>query len=63
MKRYEYIRIELDMGNLKELNSLSGSGWRVAAVVHQFKADYALLERPLPAQWMNEPHLRPRGAA
>lgn len=45
---YEYIRIALDMGDLKDLNSLSGVGWRVVAVVRQGGVDYALLERPLP---------------
>lgn len=45
--RYEYIRLRLDMGDLRELNSLSGYGWHVVAVVNQFGADYALLERAI----------------
>jgi hypothetical protein len=57
--KYEYIRIQLDMGDLDELNRLSSVGFRVAAVVPnifyvasdypQFDTpQYALLERPLP---------------
>lgn len=57
MIRYEYIRLEVDMGNLTELNGLASSGWHVVAIVdevqtkaHGYKhvVHYALLERPLP---------------
>lgn len=59
MKKYEYIRIGIDMGDLSELNALSGTGWKIVAVVNNpyFHRDdrvfdaishYALLERELP---------------
>lgn len=57
MIRYEYIRLEVDMGDLKELNGLSSSGWRAVAIVNEVQTKahgykhvvhYALLERPLP---------------
>jgi hypothetical protein len=57
-QRYEYIRIEIDMGDLTKLNSLSSVGWRVVGVVQEKRvtqymgtptwANFALLERPLP---------------
>lgn len=62
VKRYEYIRIEIDMGDLSELNVLSGTGWKVVAVIDEevngptygdIEAEgihtihFALLERPL----------------
>lgn len=49
MKSYEYIRLEIDMGDLDELNQLSSVGFRCVAVVrcpHDNK-NYALLERPI----------------
>ena len=56
MKSYEYIRLEFDLGDLKELNSLSSVGFRVVAVIDEhitgrmnYLAHFALLERELPA--------------
>jgi hypothetical protein len=59
MVKYEYIRIQLDMGDLDELNRLASVGFRVVSVFpNHFYVDedepqfetpqYALLERPLP---------------
>jgi hypothetical protein len=53
MTGYEYIRLEIDMGDLSELNSLSADGWRVVAVIEDSgleggAAHFVLLERPLP---------------
>jgi hypothetical protein len=54
MTRYEYIRIELDFGDLSELNRYSADGWRVVLLrdyVEQVDArvqkrlTYVLLER------------------
>jgi hypothetical protein len=48
--RYEYIRIELDFGDLSELNKLSSHGWRAVSVVENQENNYkywCLLERPL----------------
>lgn len=47
MIKYEYIRLELDMGDLGPLNRYSGDGWRVVAVTGSGYYS-ALLERPLP---------------
>ena len=49
MKRYEYIRLAVDFGDLSELNRLSGIGWHVVAVVQDEHANWMLLERELPA--------------
>lgn len=45
---YEYIRLQLDMGDLDELNRFASIGFRVAGIVVEFDGNYALLERPLP---------------
>jgi hypothetical protein len=51
VKQYEYIRLPLDMGDLRELNVLSGVGWRVVTVVYErgpfSRENYALLEREI----------------
>jgi len=47
MKLYEYIRLVLDLGDLGDLNSLAGCGWRVVAVIGGYHNYYALLEREL----------------
>jgi hypothetical protein len=47
---YEYIRIELDMGDLHDLNSMASTGWHVTGIVttnRRFKY-WALLERQIP---------------
>jgi hypothetical protein len=56
VKRYEYIRLEFDVNDLKELNGLSSVGFRVVAVIDEritgrmnYLAHFALLERELPA--------------
>lgn len=62
MKRYEYIRLYFDPGDLSKLNALSGDGWKVVSVmdrtgwwvhpwgqpVDEFERLMALLERELP---------------
>jgi hypothetical protein len=48
MTTHEYIRIQLDMGDLDELNRLASVGFRVVGIVVEFDGNYALLERPLP---------------
>jgi hypothetical protein len=55
VKRYEYIRLEFDLGDLKKLNGLSSVGFRVVAVIDEritgrinYLAHFALLERELP---------------
>jgi hypothetical protein len=52
MNGYEYIRTELDVGDLTEINSLGASGWRVAHIIYSSNARYfwAILERPLDAE-------------
>lgn len=47
---YEYIRLEVDMGDLEKLNRFSGDGWHVVAVVPGRWHDiwWFILERPLP---------------
>lgn len=59
MKRYEVIRIELDMGDLKGLNGLSSVGFHVVGIVQEqhpyhvtakgdaVLANYALMEREI----------------
>jgi len=58
--KYEYIRLELNMGDLTALNGLSSVGFRVVAVLSEPRyvavddfagmvpINYALLERPIP---------------
>lgn len=52
--RYEYIRVEFDIGDLTKINIYSMNGWRVVAIVPgdiitgQRLNHYALLERPIP---------------
>lgn len=62
--RYEYIRIEFDIGDLSELNNYSMNGWRVVTIYrnpHYAKGstiknmDYALLERPIPGGYNISP--------
>jgi hypothetical protein len=52
VRRYEYIRLAIDIGDLLELNGLSSVGFRVLAVVDEREGSdivhYALLERELP---------------
>ena len=50
MRRYEYIRLFFDFGDLAEMNSLSDTGWRVIAVNLMSNTGdlVALMERPLP---------------
>jgi hypothetical protein len=62
MKRYEYIRIQFDFGDLSELNRYSGDGWRliqagpvaghieIAQPSNRFLY-WALLERPISGQY------------
>lgn len=46
---YEYIRLYVDLGDLSELNSLSGTGWHVvAAIPSGTYGIMVLLERTLP---------------
>lgn len=58
MKACEYIRLEIDLGDLGDLNALSGIGWHVVAsfsedgpatvlITEPHKAHYVLLEREL----------------
>ena len=48
MTTYEYIRLDLDMGDLSELNSLSSVGWKVVAILPRNDGEgYVLLERPI----------------
>lgn len=59
-RKYEFIRIELDMGDLDQLNGLGSVGFRVVAVVQEqstwkttgtgapLLTNFALLERELP---------------
>lgn len=45
---YEYIRLEMDWGDLSELNQLGSAGWRVVAVQPNWKdhnSSWVLLER------------------
>jgi hypothetical protein len=57
--KYEYIRVQFDLGDLTEINKLASVGFRVVVVVpnHYFvngddlqfdTPQYALMERPLP---------------
>jgi len=56
MKTYEYIRLEFDWDDLKQMNRLSETGWRVVHVEYhvnwgwEYKknCNYALMERELP---------------
>jgi hypothetical protein len=44
MKRFEYIRIEVDMGDLGLLNQLGGQGWEAVGFASK---RYLLLKREL----------------
>ena len=46
--RYEYIRLELDWGDLEQLNRLSGDGWKAVGVYPSDSINWTLLERRLP---------------
>lgn len=50
-RKYEYIRIRFDSGDLTQLNRMSSAGWRVATswqeAVGGIFFTYALLEREL----------------
>lgn len=58
MKRFEYIRLYFDPGDLSKLNALAGDGWKVVSVMDrtgwwvrpadEFERLMALLERELP---------------
>lgn len=43
--RYEYQRIGIKFGDMKELNKLGGEGWRLVQIVSQGSTYYAILER------------------
>jgi hypothetical protein len=51
MKRYEYIKLELDLEDLDQLNRYSEDGWRVVCIVCVRELSgfaVTLLERELP---------------
>jgi len=50
MKRYEYIQMAIDLGDLDQLNRLSLAGFRVAAFIPDEQANFVLLEREVPEQ-------------
>lgn len=47
--KYEYIRIEIDFGDLEQLNRFGQDGWQLVQVVYSddinFHKFYAMLER------------------
>lgn len=51
MKAYEYIRLQVDLGDLSALNRFGAAGWRVVAIVEAITIGppYALLEREIHA--------------
>jgi hypothetical protein len=46
-RKYEYIQIPIDIGDLTQLNRLAAQGFRLVTVVQTELQDFALLEREI----------------